>query len=108
MAKNLVPPPPPTHTLPDVRHYCKLSLYAISRKTNEPNAKNCKKKLVTGLILAHLDQIQAARFFFKNVSWSVTRYHGQLSSFTISQKTNDPILRKLSDGWTIRPGRLIS
>ena len=26
------------------------------------------------------------------------RYHGQLSSCTISEKTNGPILRKLSDG----------
>ena len=31
---------------------------------------------------------------------SVTRYHGQLSSCTISEKTNTPILRKLSDGQT--------
>ena len=31
---------------------------------------------------------------------SVTRYHGQLSSCTISEKTNDPILRKLNDGRT--------
>ena len=30
---------------------------------------------------------------------SVTRYYGQLSSCTIPEKTNDPILRKLSDGW---------
>ena len=31
---------------------------------------------------------------------SVTRYHGQLSSCTIIEKTNDPILKKLSnDGW---------
>ena len=34
-------------------------------------------------------------FFFKNLAWSVTRYHG-----TLSEKTNDPILRKFSDGWT--------
>ena len=38
-------------------------------------------------------------FFFKNLSWSVTRYHGQ-QSCTISEKTNDPILRKLGDGQT--------
>ena len=37
-------------------------------------------------------------FFFKNLASSVTRCHGQLSSCTISEKTNDPILRKLSDG----------
>ena len=29
------------------------------------------------------------------MAWSVTRYHGKLS-----EKTNDPILRKFSDGWT--------
>ena len=37
-------------------------------------------------------------FFFKNLALSVTRYHGQLSSCTISENTNDPILRKFSDG----------
>ena len=39
-------------------------------------------------------------FFFENMAPSVTRYHGHLSSCAISQKTNDPILRKLSDGRT--------
>ena len=59
------------------------------------------KELVLGLILDHLDQIWAANFFFffKNLSRSVTRYHGQ-QSCTISEKTNDPILRKLGDGQT--------
>ena len=42
-------------------------------------------------------------FFFKNLTLSVTRNHGQLSSCTISEKTNDPILRKLvMDGQTDR------
>ena len=36
-------------------------------------------------------------FFVKNLAPSVTRCHGQLSSCTISEKTSDPILRKLSD-----------
>ena len=35
--------------------------------------------------------------FFKNLASCITRYHGQLLSCTISEKTNDPILRKLSD-----------
>ena len=39
-------------------------------------------------------------FFFKNLALSVTKYYGQLSSCTILEKTNDPILRKLSDGRT--------
>ena len=39
-------------------------------------------------------------FFFKNLAPSVTRYHGRLSSCTMSEKTNDSILRKLSDRQT--------
>ena len=39
-------------------------------------------------------------FFFKTLASSVTRY-GQLWSCTISEKIDDPILIKLSDGrWT--------
>ena len=34
----------------------------------------------------------------KNLPSSATRYHGQLSSCTISEKTNYPFLRKVSDG----------
>ena len=41
-------------------------------------------------------------FFLKNLALSVTRYYGQLSSFTISEKTKDPILRKFNDGKTDR------
>ena len=41
-------------------------------------------------------------FFLKNLALSVTRYYGQLSSFTISEKTKDPILRKFYDGKTDR------
>ena len=36
-------------------------------------------------------------FFPKNLASSVTRCHGQLSSCKIPEKTNDVILRKLSD-----------
>ena len=39
-------------------NYChKLSLYAISRKTNEPNLKKMAKNLILGPILARLAQI---------------------------------------------------
>ena len=79
------------------RIHSKLSLYTISRKTNETTMRNWKKKLV----LTHLIQIRANNFFFfKNMALLVARCHGQLSSSTISEKTNDPILRKLSDGRT--------
>ena len=42
-------------------------------------------------------------FFFKNLTLSVTRYYGQLSLWTMLEKTNDPTLRKLCDRWTDRP-----
>ena len=58
---------------------CKLSLYAISRKINEPNWKKMAKNLVLGLILANLAQIRSAKFFIKNLAPSATRYHGELS-----------------------------
>ena len=63
--------------------------------------ENGKKPLVLEPISAHLAQIWPANFFFfffKNLASSVTRYHGKLSSCTITEKNNDPILRKLSDG----------
>ena len=50
------------------------------------------------LILANLAQIMAAKLFFAKSGSSITRCHGQLSSCTTSEKTIDPIFRKLSDG----------
>ena len=55
------------------------------------------KNLVSGPILAINSGCQ---FFFTNLASSVTRYHGQISSCIISEKTNTPILRKLSRGRT--------
>ena len=52
------------------------------------------KNLVSVPILANSAQIPAADFFFKTLSSSVSRYHDQLSSCTISEKTDDTILRK--------------
>ena len=45
-------------------------------------------------------QMWAAKFFF--LASPVTRYHDQLSSCTISEKTNYSILRKFSEGGTNR------
>ena len=49
---------------------------------------------------AHLAQIQTVNFLFFQKSGSVS--HGQLSSSTISEKTNNQILRKFSDAWIDR------
>ena len=48
------------------------------------------------------DLIWSANSFFKILSSSVTRYRSQLSSCTISEKNNDPVLRKVSDKQTDR------
>ena len=50
--------------------------------------------------LGPLDLNSGRQFFFKSLALSVTKYHGQLSSCTISEKNHDPILRKFSDGRT--------
>ena len=55
------------------------------------------KDLVLGTILAHAAQIRAANFFFQKSGSPITRYYGQLLPCTIAEKTNDSILRKLSD-----------
>ena len=52
--------------------------------------------------LGSLGPNSGPQFFFKNLPLSVTRYHGQLPSCRISEKTNDPILRKFSDRQTGR------
>ena len=79
-----------------VKHCCKLLLYSISRKTKEPNLRKWKKKTNFGPDFGPFGQIWAAIFFFifKNLASSVTRYHGQLLSCTISEKTDDSILKK--------------
>ena len=93
MVKNLTsgpidPTPPPSPkkfflwVLPplDVRYCRKLSLHAIFRKMKNPNSV---KWWETSFFI-----------LFQKPASSVNRYHVQLSSCTISEKTNDPILRK--------------
>ena len=134
-------------SLLNVRNSCKLSLYVISRKTNEPNLEKWQKNTL-GLKSAQLALIWVPRFFFvgftssyhcmqfqgkiinqtwendkknqtsfgpdlarlaqfwpvflfKNLALSTTRYHGQLSSCTISEKVMIQSCEKLvMDGRT--------
>ena len=69
------------------RHCYKLSLYAISRKTDDPSSRNGKK------------------FHFGSEFFSQKIWLHQSLDFMVNyrhvkyqKKTNDPILRKLSDG----------
>ena len=84
---------------------CQLSLHASSRKTNEPNRRKWQKKPRFGPEFGPFGPNSDCQFFFfpkKNLALSVTRCHGQLSSSTTSEKTNNPILRKFSDRRTDR------
>ena len=66
------------------------------------------KKPHFGPHLSLLGRNMGCQFFQKNLSLSVTRYNDQLSSCTISEKTNDPTTdrqmeRRMdgqTDGWT--------
>ena len=62
--------------------------------------ENGNKNLILGLIYALWAQIWIANIFFKCLASAVIRYHGQRSSCTISEKTNDPILTKFSEEQT--------
>ena len=67
-------------TLLDVEHCCKLSLYGISKKTNESKLKN-GKNLVSGLILALLTQIRFPNSF--SVGFTSTMCHKLLQAVTV-------------------------
>ena len=85
----------------DVMHWCKLSLYAISRKTSGSKLRKWQKKPSFGPDFGPFGPNLSRRiFFFKNLAPPVTWYHGRLSSCTIPEKTDDLILRKLTDGRT--------
>ena len=76
----------------DVTHYCKLSLYAISRKTDEPNLRFGEKPNFRpdfGLLGPYLGR--------KIFSWILPlldiRHYCKLSLHAISRKTDEPNLR---------------
>ena len=50
--------------------------------------------------LGTLDPNSGRQIFFQKMASSVTIYHGQLSSCKMSEKNNDLILRKFSEGRT--------
>ena len=84
-----------------VKHCSKLSSCAIWGKTNEPNLRKCQKNMISSSILVLLGLI-CLQFFLhycKLSSYSISR---KTWNIWISEKTNDPILRKLKDGRTDR------
>ena len=94
-------------SLLDVRNCCKLLSYHRMQEKSMIQTQENGKKPHPGPDLGSLVPNSGRQFFFKNLVSSVTRYHGQLSSCS-----NDPILRKFSDGptdrWTNRQTEVIS
>ena len=87
----------------DVRHCCKLSLYATSRKNNDSNSRKWQKNLM-GLILACWAHIWTAKIWLrKSLDIMVTYHHIQnqkklmilsWENFVTDRRTN----RRTTDG----------
>ena len=87
----------------NVRYCCKLSLYPISRKTNESNLGKWQKNIVSSPIFTHLFDPNSSREFFFQKSGFISHYKSWSATIKYNiRKTNDPILRKLSDRWKDR------
>ena len=67
----------------DVKHCCKLSLYAITRETNKP-----EKKPISGPILAPLAQMWVPKCFFKDFTFTSVRPYCKLSLHARTFKEN--------------------
>ena len=98
MAKNLILGPILACLDIVTSYHCKQFKENVCSKLNK------MEKSHFGPDLGLLGPNPGCQFFFKkNLASSVTRYHGQLSSCIMSEKTNDSILGKLekkTDGQT--------
>ena len=78
----------------DVLHCYKLSLYAISRKTNEPNLTKWQKTLFRTRFWPPWPKFRPPQFFLWIFPLLDVIHCGKLSLYVISRKTNEPNLRK--------------
>ena len=81
-----------------VRQCFKLSSYAISKKTNEPNLKKVTKKPNFGPDFGpNLD----SQIFLQDLPLLVVRQCSKVSFYAIFKKTNEPNLRKWQKNTTL-------
>ena len=93
-----------TFPLLDVRHCCKLSLYPISRKTNEPNMRKRKKKnQFQGSFQPVLAQIWSSKNFLCVLPLLDVMHCCKLSMYAISRKTNAKKLEKITTKLVLGP-----
>ena len=67
------------------------------KENYDPNSRKWRKTSFWAWFRPVGPKFGRRKFYFKNLASSIIRHNGQLSSCTISGKTNDPILRKLND-----------
>ena len=87
-----------------VRHCCKLSLYAILRKSNESNLRKRLKSLALGQIWTHVAKIRIANFSSKiwlqqSLDVMVSYHHVQYQKKLMIQSWKNLV----TDGQTDRP-----
>ena len=76
------------------RHCCKLSLYAISRETDEPNLRKWQKTKFRDWFWSLWPKCGPQKFLSWNLPLLHVRSCCKLSLHAISRKTNEPNLRK--------------
>ena len=93
---NLGPPKSFSWVLPllKVRQCSKLSPYAMSKKTNEPNLKKATKTLFWARFWQFFAQIWTPIFLLQVLPLLVVRHGSKLSFYAIYRKTNKPNLEK--------------
>ena len=79
----------------DVIHCCKLSLYEISRKTNEPNLRKWQKTSFWTWLWPLCWKFGSRNFFSWVLPLLNVRHCCKLSLHAISKKTNELNVRKL-------------
>ena len=89
----------------DVKIVASYSCMQFQGKLMNQTWENEKKNLVSDPIVPKFGPPNSC---FKYLAPSVSRYQGHLLPCTISEKTNDPILRILSDGRTDRRTKVTS
>ena len=90
-------------TVLDVRHCCKLSFYAISRKTNEPNLRKQQKTQFCRDFVLYQPKFGPQKYFLQVLPLLDVKHYCQLSLYTISRKTNEPNLRKQQKKPSFKP-----
>ena len=82
-----------------VRHCCKLSLFAISKKSNEPNLRKLEKTQLWDQLWPLWPKFGIKKIFFKDFTSTACQTLLQAIIVCNFKETNEPNLRKWSQAW---------